>query len=178
MKLKRWNDTPCCKPVVTGAPLSKLINPSQVQPTHPKPQGTHTGLFFLLVFLGYFWPSCGVSAKLIKNQEVKLQFVPSELNFLHETTGSKHNRSSISMIFWLQPLWGCETSLVLIFTMRRCKQNKQVWKKTDLEHTHEKCTKVNLLQGWGVLGEFLCGFFRGLNRIFLPFCRGHLLPNY
>lgn len=52
VKLKRWNDTPCCKPVVTGAPLSKLINPSQVQPTHPKPQGTHTGLFFFCLF---FW---------------------------------------------------------------------------------------------------------------------------
>lgn len=43
--------------------------------------------------------------------------------------------------------------------MRRCKQNKQVWKKTDLEHIHEKCTEVNSLYCWVVLGGiFFVGF--------------------
>lgn len=52
-KLKRWNDTlwAGCKPELIGVLLSKLINPSQVQPTHLKPaRNTHREIFFAFFF--------------------------------------------------------------------------------------------------------------------------------
>lgn len=64
-------------------------------------------------------------------------------------------KAKLIMVYWLQP------SLVLIFTLSRCKQNKQVCYRSDLEHKPEKVHSelIALLSGFaGIFLFFLVCF--------------------